>query len=115
MLSRLSIRDLFIVVAILTMTPVASFVVTKFCASGVLGATIAAGIVTVSSFTLIALIDWAIWKDDKKERVKTNNAVRQWELTHRKVLGETSSARSARWWWWPVYSWWLKQRYRENT
>ena len=115
MLSRLSIRDLFIAIAILIMTPAASFVVTKFCASGVLGPTIAAGIVIASSFTLIALIDWAIWKDDKKERVKLNNALRQWELTTGEVLGRAWTGRSARWWWWPVRNWWLKQRYRENT
>ena len=62
----------------------------------------------------VNLIDWAIWKENRKARNELNNALRKWEMFSGKVVGEASPKREARWWWWPLRKWWLKRKYGDK-
>ena len=70
----------------------------------------AVGLATIGGFLLVAFIDWIIWKDDREERARLNNALRQWELATGNTLGRASIKRSARWWWRPLRNCWLKRQ-----
>ena len=114
MRNRLSGRDLFIALAILTFTLGLRSVMREFFVSTEVGATVAVGLAIIAGFLFIAFIDWALWKDDKKERARLNKELRRWELATGEVLGRASVKRSARWWWQPLQWWWLDRRYKHQ-
>ena len=106
----LSVRDLFIALASLGLIPVVQWVLMRLYATTDIRPTIIAGAAIVVGFLVIAFLDWAIWKDDKKERARLNDAFRNWELATGETLGRASIKRSARWWWRPIRNWWLMKR-----
>ena len=114
MRNRLSVRDLFIALAILTFTLGLRSVMRDCFVSTEVGATVVVGLAIIAGFLFIAFIDWALWKDDRKERARLNKEIRQWELATHKVLGQASVKRSARWWWRPLRKWWIDRRYKHQ-
>ena len=114
MRNRLSGRDLFIALAILTFTLGLQSVMREWFVSTEVGATVAVGLAIVAGFLFIAFIDWALWEDDKKEPARLNKELRRWELATGEVLDRASVKRSARWWWQPLRKWWLDRRYKHQ-
>ena len=113
MRSRISVRDMFIAVAVAILTLPTSFIMSEFITGPQLGATIAVLLAIVAGFLLITFADWAVWREDKQERIRLNKALRAFELWSGEVMGQASEKRSARWWWRPLGNWWLKRRDKE--
>ena len=110
MQNRISVRDFFIALAILAFTLAIECMEREFFTSTGVGATVTVVLAIIAGFLFVAFIDWALWKEDIKERTRLNNSLRQWELTTGDVLGQASVKRSARWWWRPLRNLWLNRR-----